>query len=81
VTLADDALNVIAHTVRAVSLGSYALGLLTAWLVEAPASWFVFRGVQRAHWMVPWQWQMLAPFVILVHGLVLLAFLSLVRGA
>lgn len=73
------AVNVVTHTLAAVALGGYAPGLVSAWVVEAPASWYVLRRVRRAAWMAKWQWWMLLPLAITLH--LLLAALALLRGS
>ena len=45
--------NVLTHVVGALLLRGYAPGVVTALLVEAPTSAFVFRRVRAAGWMSP----------------------------
>lgn len=70
--------NVVTHTLAAVALGGYAPGLLSAWLLEAPASWYVFRRARRAAWMTTRQTWMLLPLAVTLH--LVLGALVLVRG-
>jgi len=48
--------NVLTHVVGAMLLRGYAPGVITALLVEAPTSAFVFRRVRAAGWMSPGMW-------------------------
>ncbi|HET9315089.1 MAG TPA: HXXEE domain-containing protein [Vicinamibacteria bacterium] len=61
-------LNVGAHVAFAVLLGGYAPGLVTALLVEAPASLYVFRRVHEGAWMSRSQWMLLPLLAAILHG-------------
>jgi hypothetical protein len=71
-------LNVGAHLIMAWVLGGYAPGLVTALLVEAPASLFVWSRLRQGAWMTRTQWGLLPPLAALLHGPGLIALL---RGA
>lgn len=73
------ALNVVTHVIGSVLLGGYAPGLVTALLVEAPASAVVYRRLQRAGWMTRHQWTLLPGFAVLLHGPGLLGLLAVAR--
>jgi hypothetical protein len=72
------ALNVGAHVAFALLLWGYAPGLLTALLVELPASVFVWRRLRKAAWMTAAQWWLLPFLALMLHGPGLVALL---RGA
>jgi hypothetical protein len=70
--------NIVTHTVGAVALRGYVPGVITAWVVHAPTSWVVFRRVSDGKWMTAWQWRMLVPLAIVIHGPLLILLLHLV---
>ena len=68
--------NVGVHVAFAVLLGGYAPGLLTAVLVEAPASVLVLRQLRRSAWMTRTQWRLLPWLAAFLHGPGLVALLK-----
>lgn len=74
------ALNVITHSIAALMLWGYVPGLITAWSVEAPTSWLVYRRIRDAGLLTRTQWRLLFPLGLLLHGPGLYALLQLARG-
>ena len=68
--------NLGVHVAFAVLLGGYAPGLLTAVLVEAPASVLVLRQLRRSAWMTRTQWRLLPWLAAFLHGPGLIALLK-----
>jgi hypothetical protein len=73
-------LNVGAHVAFALLLRGYAPGLLTALLVEVPASLFVLRRLREGAWMSRTQWLLLPLLAGILHGPGLIALLRWVGG-
>jgi hypothetical protein len=71
------ALNVLSHTAGALMLGEYSPGLVTAWVLEAPLSVVIFQRLRSEPWMTRVKWGALVPLVLLMHGPVLRAALTL----
>ena len=74
------AVNVISHLVVAtLLLRGYSPGVLSALLINAPLSLYLFRRAAREQWISPRARRALLPAALLIHGPGLIGLLLLVR--
>ena len=63
------AVNVISHlTAATLFLRGYSPGLLSALLVNAPVSIYLFRRAAHERWIPPRAWRAVLPAALLIHG-------------
>jgi hypothetical protein len=74
------AVNVVSHLVVAVViLHGYSPGLVSALLINAPISMYLFRRSARENWLPAAAWRGLWPAALLVHGPGLVGLVLLTR--
>ena len=75
------AVNVVSHVaVAGLLVRGYSPGLLSAVLLNAPLSFYLFRRAAREHWLPQRGWRALLPAALLIHGPGVVGLLLLARG-
>jgi hypothetical protein len=73
-------INVVSHVVVATFImHGYSPGVLSALLINAPLSVYLFRRARREHWLPTVAWRSLVPAALVIHGPGLFALLLLSR--
>ena len=74
------AVNVVSHLAAAtLFLRGYSPGLLSALLINAPVSIYLFRRAAHEQWIPPRAWRAVLPVALLIHGPGLIGLLLLAR--
>ena len=74
------AVNVVSHVaVAALFMHGYSPGIITAVLVNAPLSFYLFRRAAREHWISQAAWRGVVPAALFIHGPALIGLLILSR--